>query len=66
MYEHTFRLQLTEGLADLPAPVRAAWALTEIYGLSTREAAGILRCSATTVSRHAETARLHLMEEMDE
>ena len=65
MYEHTFYLQLAEGLADVPDPARAAWALTEIHGLSTREAAAALGCSAMTVSRNAEAVRRHLMEVMD-
>jgi RNA polymerase sigma factor (sigma-70 family) len=54
------RADLTRALADLDPSDREAWALTELRGLTTYEAAEVLGVSQPTASRRAERARLSL------
>jgi RNA polymerase sigma factor (sigma-70 family) len=54
------RADLTLALAELDETDRAAWALTELRGLTTYEAAEVLGVSQPTASRRAERARLAL------
>lgn len=54
------RADLTLALSDLDETDRTAWALTELRGLTTYEAAEVLGVSQPTASRRAERARLAL------
>lgn len=58
------RVDLIRALDALPADERQAFALTELRGLTEREAASLLGVSQKTVNRRAEKARLTLREEL--
>ena len=53
---------LYDGLSSLTELDRQAWILTEMRGLTTREAAPLLGVDFTTVHRRAERARTNLKE----
>jgi RNA polymerase sigma factor (sigma-70 family) len=54
------RADLTVALRELDETYRQAWALTELRGLTTYEAAEVLGVSQPTASRRAERARVSL------
>lgn len=60
------RLALSEHLYDAVTDLeyldRAAWILTELRGLTTREAGLVLTVDHTTVHRRAERARAQIKE----
>jgi RNA polymerase sigma factor (sigma-70 family) len=58
------RADLTTALKALDPDDREAWALTELRGLTTREAAAVTGASHMTISRRAERARLTLTKEL--
>lgn len=58
----TFARDFDAALRELPATERDAFILTELRGLTTREAASYLGVSNYTVSVRAESARAYLAE----
>lgn len=59
-----FVTDFNEALRELPRDQAEAFVLTEIRGLSQREAAEILETSAMTIGRRAESARRTLAREL--
>lgn len=55
---------LYDGLSSLTELDRQAWILTEMRGLTAREAAPLLGVDHTTVHRRAERARTNLKESL--
>ncbi len=55
---------LNDSLRQLDAEARDAFILTELRGLTEREAAGVLDMSQPTVHRRAEAARNYIREEL--
>jgi RNA polymerase sigma-70 factor (ECF subfamily) len=58
------RTDLTNALKSLPADELDAWQLTELRGLTVRDAADVIGVSYPTVSRRSESARLTLQKEL--
>jgi RNA polymerase sigma factor (sigma-70 family) len=58
------RADLTAALKVLDPDDREAWGLTELRGLTVREAAAVIGVDFSTVSRRAESARLTLTKEL--
>lgn len=54
--------RFSEGLGSLEDLDRRAYVLTEVRGLTDREAADVLGMSHMTINRRAERARNHLKE----
>jgi DNA-directed RNA polymerase specialized sigma24 family protein len=61
----TFADKFNEALRALPDDARDAFILTELRGLTVREAADILGVHYATVSRHSEAAITSLREELN-
>lgn len=59
-----FRADFDRALRALPAEERDAVILTDLRGLTVREASGVLDTSYVTVHRRAETARTFLKQEV--
>ena len=61
---YDFREAFDDALRALPRDERDAYILTELRGLSAREAEGVLGTSYRTIHRRAESARLQVREEI--
>lgn len=59
-----FRADFDRAVRQLPEDERSAFALTELRGLTVREAAGVLGESRSTIQRRCEAARTYLREEL--
>lgn len=57
---------LNDALDAMPDDYRSAWILTELRGLSGREAGALLGIDQSTVSRRSEMARRYIVKELSE
>jgi RNA polymerase sigma factor (sigma-70 family) len=62
--DHEFQQAFDLALRDLDADIRDAFILTELRGLTVRDAAGVLGVSHTTVARRFEIARILIQKEL--
>jgi RNA polymerase sigma factor (sigma-70 family) len=61
-----FGAGLNDALDAMPDDYRSAWILTELRGLSGREAGALLGIDQSTVSRRSEMARRYIVKELSE
>lgn len=61
-----FGAALNDALEAMPDECRTAWVLTELRGLTTREAGALLETDQSTVSRRSERARRYILKELSD